>query len=249
MPFRKGAQVLDLVIANVIVVIAALLQACTGFGFSVLATPFLLLVYPASEAIQINIILSILISAVMLPKVAGDIDKPLLKRMVVGSSIGAPAGILIYLLANPDYLKMAIGAIVLAFTGLILRKQKFSRSPGRDRTVGALSGLLTSGLGMPGPPLLVYFAGARVTPSILRATTLGYFLFIYSVSLALQIGTEPASPGTIFTALSLTPATAVGIVVGQILFHRINHRLFMGIAYALLLLTGTYLVSTTLLGG
>lgn len=240
---------LDLVIANVIVVIAALLQACTGFGFSVLATPFLLLVYPASEAIQINIILSILISGVMLPKVAGDIDKPLLKRMVLGSSIGAPVGILFYLFANPDHLKMAIGVMVLAFTGLILRKRKFSRSPSRDRTVGVLSGLLTSGLGMPGPPLLVYFAGARLTPSILRATTLSYFLFIYSVSLALQLGTGPNLPGTIFTAISLIPATAVGIFAGQFLFHRINHNLFMGIAYALLLLTGTYLVGATLLGG
>ena len=90
-----------LVIANIIVVIAALLQACTGFGFSVLATPFLLLVYPVAEAIQINITLSILISVVMLPKVMGDIDRPLFKRLVLGSMIGAPLGITVYLFANP----------------------------------------------------------------------------------------------------------------------------------------------------
>lgn len=241
---------LDLVVANAIVLVAALLQACTGFGFSVMATPFLLIVYPATEAIQINIILSILISVAMLPKVAKDIDGVLLKRLVLGSSVGAPVGIFIYLFANPDYLKMAIGVAVLAFTGLILRKHRFPRSPYRDRAVGGLSGLLTSGLGMPGPPLLVYFAGARIVPSVLRATTLGYFLFIYSISLILQISTGPASTGTtIFTALSLTPATAIGIIAGQFLFHRISHALFMGIAYGLLLLTGTYLVGATLLGG
>jgi len=240
---------LEFVIANAIVVIAALLQACTGFGFSVLATPFLLLVYPATEAIQINITLSILISVVMLPKVARDIDTPLLKRLVLGSIVGAPLGILIYLFANPDYLKLAIGVTVLAFTILILRKHRFPRNIRRDRAVGGLSGLLTSGLGMPGPPLLVYFAGAGIAPSVLRATTLGYFLFIYAVSLILQVSTAPATTGTIFTALSLTPATALGIFAGQFLFHRISHDLFMSIAYGLLLLTGTYLVGATLLGG
>lgn len=239
----------DLVIANIIVVIAALLQACTGFGFSVLATPFLLLVYPVAEAIQINITLSILISVVMLPKVMGDIDRPLFKRLVLGSMIGAPLGITVYLFANPAYLKVGIGFTVLAFTGLILRKYRLARSPGRDRLAGGLSGVLTSGLGMPGPPLLLYFAGAGITPKVLRATTLGYFLFIYSISLGLQLATGPAAPGTMLIALSLTPATAVGIVAGQVLFSRISHGLFMGIAYGLLLLTGTYLVVATLLGG
>lgn len=239
----------DLVIANIIVVIAALLQACTGFGFSVLATPFLLLVYPVGDAIQINIILSILISVVMVPKVMGDIDWPLFKRLVLGSSLGAPFGILVYLFANPDYLKVAIGLTVLAFTGLILRKYRLARSPARDSVAGGMSGVLTSGLGMPGPPLLLYFAGAGITPTVLRATTLGYFLFIYSVSLGLQVVTGPASSGTILTALSLAPATAVGIMAGQFLFTRISHGLFMSMAYGLLLLTGAYLVGATLLGG
>jgi len=239
----------DLLIANIIVVVAALLQACTGFGFSVLATPFLLLVYPVGEAIQINIVLSILISLVMLPKVMGDIDRPLVKRLVLGSSVGAPFGIVIYLFANPDYLKVAIGLTVLTFTGLILCKYRLARTPARDSVAGGLSGALTSGLGMPGPPLLLYFAGAGIPPTVLRATTLAYFLFIYSISLGLQIATSPASTGTMLTALSLTPATAIGIVAGQVLFSRISHGLFMGIAYGLLLLTGTYLVVATLLGG
>src|SRR6056297_2358529 len=84
MPVWKGAP-MELIIANIIVVVAALLQACTGFGFSILATPFLLLIFAPSEAIQINIILSILISAVMLPKIRIDIDFELLKKLILGS--------------------------------------------------------------------------------------------------------------------------------------------------------------------
>jgi uncharacterized membrane protein YfcA len=239
---------LELAAANLIVAVAALLQACTGFGFSVLATPFLLLVFPAPEAIQINIILSILISVVMLPKIRGAVDGALMRRLVLGSILGAPAGILIYLYADPDWLRMVIGVTVLAFTVLILRRVRLARSPHRDTVTGGLSGALTSGLGMPGPPLLVYFAGSGIAPAVLRGTTLAYFLFIYSASLALQMGAGSASLGTVITALGLTPATAVGVAAGQVLFSRISHDLFMGIAYGLLLLTGTYLVAATLLG-
>ncbi len=107
--------------------------------------------------------------------------------------------------------------------------------------------LLTSGLGMPGPPLLVYFAGAGIAPAILRGTTLAYFLFIYSVSLGLQMVAGSASVGTVYTALALTPATALGIVAGQFLFKRISHSVFISLAYGLLLLTGTYLVGAALL--
>ncbi|MGW6608798.1 TSUP family transporter, partial [Peribacillus butanolivorans] len=45
-----------------IVLVASILQSSTGFGFSIMATPFLLMLFQPQEAIQINIILSLVIS-------------------------------------------------------------------------------------------------------------------------------------------------------------------------------------------
>ena len=233
---------MELIAANLIVLVAASIHACTGFGFSVLATPFLLLVYPPAEAIQINIALSILISVLLMPKLVADIDRPLLRRLVGGGLVGAPIGIGIYILADPELLRLAIGLLLLVFTGFILRDVRFGRSRSRDVLTGGVSGALSSGLGMPGPPLMIYFAGANLPPATLRSTTLVCFLVSYSISLILQIAAGSSSLQVLRAAALLVPATAAGVVVGQVLFRRIDATSFMKLLYGLLIVTGTYLV-------
>ncbi len=97
---RDGYCMVELMPAAAIVLLASVLQACTGFGFSILATPFLLLVYDAREAIQINIILSILISLWLVPRLASTVDKRRFRRLVIGSAIGSVAGIALYVYAD-----------------------------------------------------------------------------------------------------------------------------------------------------
>jgi len=232
---------MELIAASAIVMVAALLQACTGFGFSVLATPFLLLVFEISDAIQINIALSIMISLVMMPKLLPDIDRALFGRLVIGSLMGAPAGILIYAFADPVQLRMAIGLLLLVLTAFILRDFRIGRSTRRDFITGGFSGALTSGLGMPGPPLMVYFAGSTLTPRALRSTTLACFLVIYSISLVLQVAVGSSSVEIARTVLLLMPATGAGVILGHLLFHRIDTASFMRLLHGILIVTGAYL--------
>ena len=236
----------ELIPAAVIVLIASALQACTGFGFSVLATPFLLLVYDGREAIQINIILSTIISIWLVPRLMSTVDRPLLRRLIVGSLVGSVAGIALYVYADAATLKVVIGILLLAFTAMILVTPGFRTNRRRDRIVGGISGALTSGLGMPGPPLLVYFAGARMEKAALRSTTLAYFLFIYALSLVLQT-VSASSTAKIWThAAALTPVTLLGVYVGNRLFDLVDQKMFMNIIHVILAATGIYLVVVSL---
>src|SRR5690625_7919567 len=79
---------LDLIVLVSIVLVASLLQTSTGYGFSIIGTPFLLLIYPAHTAIQINIILSICLSAFMIFKIRKEVDHSLLVRLIKGSILG-----------------------------------------------------------------------------------------------------------------------------------------------------------------
>lgn len=232
-----------MIAASIVVFLAAGVHACTGFGFSILAAPYLLLIFDPAEAIQINIALSIGISLLLAPKLASDVDKPLLGRLVFGGLAGAPFGIALYLLADPEHLRAVVGALLLGFTALILRDFKIARSRRKDVLIGGLSGALTSGLGMPGPPLMVYFASTTLSPSVLRSTTLACFLVIYLASLILQIVVGSSSLDVFYAALLLTPATALGAAAGQILFTRMNTAFFMKLLYGLLLITGVYLLA------
>lgn len=231
----------SLLVASLIVLLASMLQACTGFGFSIMATPFLLLVYEPKTAIQINIILSLLISVVILPRIIGEVDRILLARLIKGGLIGSPIGVLVFLFLDVQILKLVVSIIILFVTALLILKLSVRQTSPKDHIVGGLSGMFTTGIGMPGPPLLLYFSGARMDKAILRSTTLAFFLFIYAIGLAMQIGFGSSDGETWMTALILSPITFLGIVLGQMAFKYINQRAFQLITYAILTATGLYL--------
>lgn len=207
-----------------------------------MATPFLLLLFSPPEAIQINIILSLIISVSLIWKIKADIDFIILKRLSIGSIIGVPFGILIFLSINITLFKMIVSIILLVLTLLLIFKFTIKSTPSRDLIIGGLSGLLTTSIGMPGPPLLLYFTGTNTEKAKLRATTLAFFLFIYFVSLITQISFSGTSKITWLSSLYAVPIVFIGLYLGEKLFKKLNQKIFRLFMYILLLCTGTYLL-------
>lgn len=236
----------ELLILFLIVIVASSLQTSTGYGFSIVGTPFLLLVFPFHEAIQINIILSICLSAVMIYSIRNEIDFTLLKRLVYGSPAGLLAGIFIYLFMDTALIKLGVGIIVLILTMLLISNLTVKRTGFKDTAAGGLSGLLTTSIGVPGPPLLLYFSGARMDKTVLRSTTLAFYLFVYTISLIMQITFgETNSEIWISSALAL-PALFIGVALGRLVFKKITQKVFLNITYVILIFTGIYLVITSI---
>ncbi|KIL42714.1 hypothetical protein KP77_33440 [Jeotgalibacillus alimentarius] len=233
---------MDIAIFILIILFASILQTSTGFGFSIMATPFLLLLFNPVEAIQINLVLSIVISFAMIRTIHKDIDYQLLKRFSLGSVIGLPIGILILLFVDVDTLKIGIGLLILGLTLLLIIRFRVNRTSKRDITAGSISGALTSSIGMPGPPLLLYLSGTDTDKARLRSTTLAFYLLIYTVSLVLQISTIGTSISTWTLSLYGLPLVFAGLYIGQKLYHKINQQQFRLITYIILILTGLYLL-------
>ncbi|MEX3711947.1 sulfite exporter TauE/SafE family protein [Cytobacillus horneckiae] len=225
-----------------IIFIASILQTSTGFGFSILATPFLLLLFEPAEAIQINLILSLFISISLMGKISKDIDAGILKRLIIGSIVGLPIGIIVFLFINIQWLKLGIGILVLALTGMMMLQFRINQTKGRDLGVGGMSGALTTGIGMPGPPLLLYFSGTDTEKAKLRGTTLAFYLFIYVISLLIQV-IFAGTTKTVWVSSGIAlPIAVLGMISGQLLFKWINQRVFKIFTYVILLFTGIYLL-------
>lgn len=226
----------------VIVLFAAILQTSTGFGFSIMATPFLLLLFEPKEAIQINLILSLVISAALITRVKNDMDPSIIKRFIIGSVPGLVLGIVLFLMVSDLVLKVGIGIAVLLLTLLLTLQFRIRRSQGRDVVVGSLSGALTTGIGMPGPPLLLYFAGSETNKEKLRATTLMFYLYIYSISLLIQV-IFAGTTKTVWQSSALAlPLIVLGLYVGERLFAVIPQKAFQVLMYVLLVVTGILLI-------
>lgn len=226
----------------IIILFASILQTSTGFGFSIMATPFLLLLFEPREAIQINLILSLVISLALISKIKQDIDFGVLKRLIVGSLAGLPIGITIFTWIDMTLLKLFVSVLILALTILLILNYQISQTNKRDFTVGGFSGALTTSIGMPGPPLLLYFSGTNTSKDVLRATTLAFYLFIYLISLVIQVIFAGTSKLVWTSSLEALPVVIIGLIAGQLLFKRINQRIFRIITYTLLLFTGLYLL-------
>ena len=117
---NKRCVNLDILLFIFVILIASILQTSTGFGFSILATPFLLFIFNPMEAIQINLILSLVISLALITKIKNDIDFVILKRLLIGSAFGLPIGIIIFLLMNIKNLMMAISMVIFLLTLLLI---------------------------------------------------------------------------------------------------------------------------------
>lgn len=225
-----------------IVLFAAILQSSTGYGFSIIGTPFLLLLFPAHTAIQVNIILSILLSIFMLRTIWRDIDWIIVLRLIKGSSFGLIFGLFIYLYLNINILKIGVGILIISLTVLLIFKFTISQSKSKDYSVGAASGFLTTSIGVPGPPLLLYFTGTHMTKAVLRSSTLAYYLFVYTISLALQISFGGTTKEAWSASIIAVPTLFFGIFIGQFIFKKLNPFYFKIVTYIILIFTGSYLL-------
>lgn len=240
--WRKGVYVYTIGLFIMIIWVASILQTSTGFGFSIMATPFLLILFDVREAIQINLLMSLVISSALIFKVRQDVDWGIFKRFTAGSIIGLPAGIVIFLSINVTYLKLAVSILIIVLTVFLILHYRIRQSEHKDFFIGGLSGAFTTSIGMPGPPLLLYFSGTGVSKETLRATTLAFYLIVYVASFIMQILVAGTSSTMWTYSLYALPVVFTGLVLGQWLFPKINQRFFRLLTYALLLFTGGYLL-------
>lgn len=230
----------DVYIFLLIVLIASILQTSTGFGFSILATPFLLQLFLPFEAIQMNLFLSFCISLALIVNIRKDVDYHILKRLVIGSIVGLPVGMMIFLYLNLNHLKLGVGVMILLLTVLLILQMRIKQNQRKDLVVGGLSGMFTTSIGMPGPPLLLYFSGTDTKKEQLRATTLAFYLWIYLVSFIMQLSIVGTSKTVWTSILWGLPLVCIGLYLGQRLFYKMNQAVFQIIVYIILLFTGIY---------
>lgn len=218
-----------------VIFVAALVQASTGFGFAIMSVPLLLLLYDAHYAVSLANLLSLVSAVSMLPKVRNSINRDILKRWFVGSLMGLPLGGFLFYFVAIAWLKILIAITIVVFTLMLILHVTLPLGSGRR--IGAISGLMTSSIGMPGPPIVLYLASKNAEKGAFRATSIAYYCLVYPIGLLIQFFTGHFSTDLIYTGVLMIPAVFLGQAIGSIVHHKINHQWFVRITYALLLAT------------
>jgi len=233
-----------LVALHAAVLAAALLQAATGIGFGVIAGPIILMVMNDGAAVQVTILLSLLIAVVLTPTLYRQVHRKVLGRLLIGTLIGLPLGILVFLNVSLEVLMLlaALAVLFMALSasgllGVTLRKGETGRGEVQNLAIGVLSGAMSASLAMPGPVAAARLSKLAFPKETIRATILAMFVFSYSAAFAFQVGLVGFSEPAWGLAISLLPATLIGVLVGRLLAARIGERAFRGLIVAVLAAT------------
>ena len=80
-----------------ITLIAAAVQGAVGFGFTLLAVSFFLLILQSGEAVQLLLVVNLTISVALVGRLWQGVDRALWGRLVLGSFLGFPLAYSVFL--------------------------------------------------------------------------------------------------------------------------------------------------------
>ena len=224
--------------------IASTVQSAIGFAFALIVVPAYFLLLGTIDGVQVAIILSVVMSVTLLPKLQLDTPLYILKWLAFGCTVGFPIGLYTYNNINLTILKflLAVFLIVICIqNGLNLFKKNLLKTKHDKITLtitGVLSGILGVVLAMPGPLVMLYLSRTALSRDEIRATMISFFVFIYIAILILQVSIIGIERETWLTSAYLTPAALLGVISGHYISKNINETMFKVLILVILIFTG-----------
>jgi uncharacterized protein len=230
-----------------VVFVAAVIRGFTGFGSALLWVPTLSLVLPPVAVVPVVLVLEAFASAMMFSKVRQSVDWSGLTWIWIGAAIVLPLGIWLLATLPVDVTRTAIAVTVLAAAVLLWRGIRLQSGFGKPGLVGTggLAGLLTGLVGIPGPPVFLYYLAAPVEMVVARATIMTYLFGPAFVACIINYVYGLLLPSMILLAVMLMPVVAVGKWVGHLGFKYADPDIARKVALGLLVVSGLGLLVRT----
>jgi len=231
---------------------AALLAGCvsglTGFGLALISVPLLLFIYDPATVVALTAVLSVFINVAVVRDSWREAHKRLVLALLVPALLGLMVGVEILSYVDPLYLRLGAGIMVVFSTLLLLREVRLPGAGTRWGPVaaGSVSGVLTTSIGLSGPPIVLLFASRGLAKHAFRSSSALYFLVISIAALPLLVFRDVLDWTQAPLALALVPAALLGKLAGTALVERISEKTFSLASLSIVLLTGALGVATAL---
>ena len=134
-----------------------------------------------------------------------------------------------------------MGVFVLLAAFILIRdlRYKGARGPVPSFGIGAVTGVIMGGAGVPaGPVMVIYYLAAPEPPSVQRANIMVSVWLLLVIMLANLVMRDAIVARTAISAVFIAPASIIGASLGQYLFKRIPVRWFKMFAHGLLVVIG-----------
>ncbi|MDR0698483.1 MAG: sulfite exporter TauE/SafE family protein [Tannerella sp.] len=238
---------LQLFSAGIVILLTHALEAVTGFGCTVLAFPFVLMLLDGDME-HSKIILSIfawILAAYFAIAKSREINWKQLGIIAGLAGAGMPAGMLMFKSMDGNTLMRILGIFIIFTAAIQLYKASFQQ---RVRTVVPrylylFFGGVVHGAFATGGPLIVLYSAHKITDKgQFRATMCLLWAMLNSV-LLIQYFMEKKITETVgCELLFLFPFLILGIIAGEVTHKRVSETLFKKVVFASLLLVGITMI-------
>ena len=190
---------------------------------AILLVPVLALALPPIDAVMLGNFLSLLIGVLEIRRLIREAER---SAWVISGAVVVtpPIGLVLLSATGADLARLVIAMIAFSAFVAILLPRRSAGSPGPVTTgsVGVISGLMTGYAGMPGPPVVPYYAGRALPRETIKASMLLIFTIAAGVALLAAAFAGLLRLELSVLALALLPVVLIGNRLGMAISGRIS---------------------------
>lgn len=230
-------------------VFAGISRGGFGGGVAFVGGAILALVVPPGAALGIILPLYMLVDVATMKAYWRKWDWPSAKGLIQGALPGTIVAVWVYTVVDADFVRLLIGCVCLAFVVF-----QFSRSLGWlkigdapfsqnfARGAGFVGGFTSFVSHAGGPPATVYLLSQGLSKTTYQATMVVTFWAVNWMKVVPYAFLGVFTWDTIMGSLALAPFALLGGWIGVRAHDVVPERLFFGLTYVLLVLTGARLI-------
>lgn len=230
------------IFVSLVVFAAAVLRGFTGFGFALAAVPLLSLAMVPAKVIPIVVLTQAFVAFSDLRGTARQGNWREISWIAAGLVIGTPIGIWLLTSLPPNWVRLAIGALIAASVALLSAGLRLPARPAAPvaALVGGVAGIANGLAAMPGPPIVAFFLAMPQATARSRASMMVVFAATGLAGLTGLLARSLIERETVILSLVAVPGLLLGSRLGLYLFTRSNaqwHRPIALIVLGVLALT------------
>jgi len=234
--------------AIIAVFVAGVTKGLTGFGFSLVSVPVLVVLLGPRTGVPVIILLNATANVAMFPLVRKAAHLRRIVPLIVAGIAAVPLGMLLLLRLDPQTVKLVAGLATILFALAFLAgfRRPFANEKWGFAAAGLISGTSNGLISTGGPPAVLFLTNQGVPKQAFRANLIAYFLFLNLASVPMFLAGGLLSVSVARYALMLVPAMFLGAFVGSKLLRRLPERTFRVTALVVVMLAGLLSVLSSL---
>ena len=231
----------EVAVSALVIAVAGFTIGAVGFGFGLTTTPVLLLFLdPQTVVVTINAV-AIVAFGLVLIETRDHVRYRELTPVAVAGALGVPAGVYALASLDPSALRIAISALVLMLTVLVIVKTEW-RIP-RPRITGPVLGFgvaaAVSGLAIGGPLLVLFLIGRGMGRQGVRASMAFFFIVVYCTAAIGYVVQGLFTAERLILIAAVAPGAVLGYWLSTRLAGRMNERVFRQAVVGVIAVTST----------